>query len=1215
MHSRLIWLFICLAIMGAQPAKAQTLTMPDTLYSMVRLDHHDLALKDEDWSWLRHKSELKIGAVATESPPFNVSYNDSHYEGITADVSALIGQMLGVRIKVVPFATQEKAMQALQAGNIDLLGSHTSKQLTDSIRLSRPFAEGRLALFKRNGELPNLPSSLAGLRVSVVKEHAAELQSQLPQAHLLIYPTHDEAIAAAAFGHADIYVDDVLSAYFRINRSYYGFLKFERFADFSKGGYGYAVMSDNQRLQRILDQSIDAIGKEKLVNLTRRWVGSGFIPSDQRIALTQEESRWIARHPVVRLVINDDLAPIAFFDANGVFSGVSAELLEVIAQRTGLRFQVTARNGGYPEQIEALQKSEADLAIMTASAKREESLRFTRPFLTSPFVLVTQTDSQGKAQPAGDLIGKRLAIPTGHVTLQHVRELYPKTEVIEAGASLDAMNRVYAGSADAAVVSLPASRYYIVRLFQNRLAIADLIHTSQATANFALRRGDSELQSILDKALLSLPADDLNAIASHWRSPPGMSSETWRDYALMIAEIIAGASLLLLLLLVWVFNLRRRVKAEKTLNDQLRFIETLAENMPPALYIRDIDGKMLSCNRSYLQSVGLNAKQVLNKTVQQLPSEHFVAEPDLHQNYLQAITNGQTITSVYAVQLQGKEAWIEHWIQPFQDANGVNKGVICGWLDITKHRHLVQELKEAKNLADEASRAKTTFLATMSHEIRTPMNAIIGILELALKRAGSDQIEPSSIEIAYSSAKSLLELIGDILDIARIESGRLSLSPKRANLRELVESVARVFEGLARQKCLSLILEIDSSINGDVLVDGMRFKQILSNLVSNAIKFTEAGFIRITITGDLLEGSLLRVKLSVEDSGIGISPNSQKRLFQPFAQVERNVQNIEGTGLGLVICRSLCEMMGGEVTMSSSLGHGTRVDVELRLQMLERIATVERPLQVKKRHMYRLQILVVDDHSVNRQVLHQQLCFLGHDVVEAGNGLDALNIWREQDFDMVITDCHMPIMNGAELARAIRQDERDNASEPMMIIGLTADAQPEEVERCIQAGMNDCLVKPISLDELEERLLSMGQVDDDDREHLPPPAQTSARSPQVFDLESLHTLVGSEPTTLNHILSELLSNNRTDLQTLTSLLQEQSTAELAELAHRIKGAARMVKGEQLVESCRQLEDACLSPDLSLLVVTECVEQVKQAIETLEQHLLEQHQISEEPSTQ
>ncbi|MFK3645676.1 transporter substrate-binding domain-containing protein [Pseudomonas protegens] len=1204
MHSRLMWLFIYLLINGAQPLAAQPLNLPNTLYSKVQLDHHNLTIAEEDWYWLRQKSELKIGAVATESPPFNIRYNDSHYEGITADITALIGQMLGMRIKVVPFASRTDAIQALQAGDIDFLGGYDPVLPGPSIRLTQPYATSRLALFRRSHGQHRFPSDLAGLRVAVTEEHSHKLQSLFPLAQPMPFPSHEEAIAAAAFGEADLYFDDLLSAYYNLNRSYYGILKFDRFSESAQRGYSYVLKSDNQRLQRILDQSIYAIGKERLVDLSRSWVGSGIIPIDEKVLLTPEETRWIARNPRVRLMINDDLAPVAFFDTDGVFSGIAAELLEAITQRTGLKFQVITRNGSYPQQIEALQKSEADLAIMTRNVQREETLRFSRPFLTSPFVLITGSGNEKIALSPNSLAGKRLAIPTGHVTLQEVRRLYPQAEVIEAGTSLDSMNMVYAGKADVAVVSMHAARYYIVRLFQNNLEIAGRISTSQANASFALRRSSSELQSILDKALLSLPADDLNAIANHWRSPPGMSGETWRDYEWVIAKIIAGAALLLLLVLAWVFYLQRRVKAEKNLNEQLRFIENITENMPPVLYIRDATGKMLSCNCSYLQSVGLSAEQVVGRTIEELPSEHFSAEPDLHQHYLQAIRDGQTVTSVCTIQLQGKDAWVEHWIQPFQDTKGAIKGVICGWLDITKHRHLVQELKEAKNLADEASRAKTTFLATMSHEIRTPMNAIIGILELALKRAESDRIERSSIEIAYSSARSLLELIGDILDIARIESGRLSLSPKRANLRELVESVARVFEGLARQKQLSLMLEIDSSINGDVLVDGMRFKQILSNLVSNAIKFTEAGFIKVTITGDLLETSLLQVKLSVEDSGIGISPINQQRLFRPFAQVERNVQNAEGTGLGLVICRSLCEMMGGYVTMNSTLGQGTRVDIELRLQVLERMLCEQRPALNKKRQAYRLQILVVDDHSVNLQVLRQQLCFLGHDVAEAENGLQALQRWRTQDFDMIITDCHMPIMNGAELARAIRQDEHENAHEPVMIIGLTADAQPEEVERCIQAGMNDCLIKPISLDELEERLLCAGKIEDEEREVVSP-QQAFARSPQVFDLESLHTLVGSEPTILHHILNELLSNNRTDRKILTSLMQEQATAELAELAHRIKGAARVVKGEQLVESCRQLEEACLSPEPVMNLVTESVEQVLQAMQTLEQRLLEQ----------
>lgn len=1181
-----------------------------TLFSQLRIEHEDMAIAEDDWAWLRHKGHLRLGAALDETSPFNVRLDDENYEGITADVATLVGQLLGMRIKVVSFDTHADAVAALAAGKIDLLGSHYSSAGDSSLVLSQPYARDRLAVFKRMGEKRNSPEDLAGLSVAVAREHVGELRQRFPRARFVVFGSHDEAVAAVAFGHTDLYLDDVLSAYHRINRSYYGYVRFERFADARlEGGYGFLLRRGDTNLLRVVNSAIGAINQDRLESIARRWVGSGSLPTGQRIALTPQESRWIARHPVVRLVINDDLAPLAFFNSDETFSGIASDLLDMISRRTGLHFQVTPRSGGFPEQIGVLARKEADLAIMSRSSKREEMLRFTRSFLSTSYVLVTRADDKGRAESPGSLDGKRIAIPAGHVGMQQVRERYPQATMVEVGVALDAMNLVYEGRADAAVVPLVTARYYIVRLFRERLAIADLVPIGAATAHFAVRRGDAELQSILDKALLSISPDDLSDIVNRWRSPPGMSGQTWVDYILVITEILAIAAALLLLCLGWVTYQRRqirvRARVEQALSDQLRFVEALTDCMPPPLYVRDVNGRMLSCNRSYLQSVGLSSEEVMNRTVLELPMENFETAPEFHRSYLMAMREGRTIEAVYPVALGGRERWIDHWIQPFRDSSGTIRGVICGWLDITEHRQLIDELEEAKNLADEASRAKTTFLATMSHEIRTPMNAVIGILELALKRAETGRVDRSSIEIAYASAKSLLELIGDILDIARIESGRLSLSPKRANLRELVESVARVFEGLARQKRLSLVLEIDSSINGDVLLDAMRFKQILSNLVSNAIKFTDEGSIRIRIDGRQVEPSLLQVNLCVEDTGIGISLGDQQQLFRPFAQVNRNLQNTEGTGLGLVISRSLCEMMGGRLVMSSELGQGTRIDVELRLQVLEPIVENVRAIPLGSRQARRLQVLVVDDHAVNRQILHQQLSFLGHDVEEAENGLSALNLWHGQPFDMVITDCHMPLMSGSDLARSIRQEERENGEEPVVIIGLTADAQPEEIERCIQAGMNECLIKPIGLDVLEERLLALGFAADELPVTIDAEPVAIPTAPRLYDLDSLHALTGGEPTMLRRLLDELLTSNRKDLETLEGLVQRQETGELAELAHRIKGAARVVRGEQLVESCRRLEDACLSPNASFAWVEECAVGVKLAILALDESLVEE----------
>ncbi|WP_442114325.1 transporter substrate-binding domain-containing protein [Pseudomonas sp. NUPR-001] len=1205
MYLRIFCLTFSLLLGHAPVVSASQPLVPQVLSSQLRVDRHDMAISAEDWHWLRHKAELKLGVAATESAPFSVKVQDNLYEGISADTTALVAQLLGLQVKVVSFATEQDARKALQAGSVDVISAHGSTESHPGVLLSIPYAKDRLAVFKRSAEPRHSPADLAGLRVAITDEHQAELKQRYPRADLRVYANHEKAIAAAAFGQADVYLDDIYSAYYLINRSFYNFVRFERFSDVGAGDYRYALNADNERLQRILNVAITSIGEDTLRNVAKRWVGNSFIPSEEPINLTVEQMRWIQRHPVVRLVINDDLAPGAYFDSNGVFSGGIVDILEVITLSTGLHFDVLARSGGFPQIIEAVQKGKADLALMTASPEREEYLRFSRPLLNSPFVLLSSIDEQGRL---GNLVDKRVAIPTGHVAIEHLRKRYPEAIVVEAGGSLDSMNLLYEGKADAAMVSLPAARYYIERLFRNRLVINQILDVGPATVNFAMRRSDVELQSIIDKVLQSIAPDELNAISNRWRSPPGMSGQTWVDYERVINWVVAGATLLVLFSLAWVVYLRRqikaRLKAERLLNDQLQYVQTLTDCMPPPLYVRDTKGRMLSCNRSYLKSVGLSADQVLNKTVHQLPTESFEGLADFQNNILQALRDGQTVESVHAVTLQGREVWINHWVQPFQDSQGAIKGVICGWLDITEHRLLIEQLQEAKKLADDASRAKTSFLATMSHEIRTPMNAVIGILELALKRADSQPIDRASIEIAHTSAKSLLELIGDILDIARIESGRLSLSPKRANLRELVESVARVFEGLARQKRLNLILDIDSSINCDVLVDALRFKQILSNLVSNAIKFTEEGSIKISISGLLVNASLLNVHLSIEDTGVGISPADQQRLFKPFAQAQRNVQQTEGTGLGLVICRSLCEMMGGRVTMNSALGQGTLVDVELHLQVLERICVTQLPVLPLVHQRYCLQVLVVDDHQVNRQVLHQQLKFLGHDVYEAEDGLRAFERWREQPFDVVITDCHMPVMNGAELTRTIRRVEQEQGLKQTVIIGLTADAQPEEIEQCINAGMNDCLIKPIGLDELDARLVALHQdweVESEGPAILLP--LMAPALPRLLDLKPLELLINSDPVKIREILDELIANNRRDCQSLRALLNEGETDGLMELAHRIKGAARVVTGEQLVESCRRLEVVCADPHALPEDLSQAVDEVEFSIVELERALV------------
>ncbi|MNZ39475.1 Virulence sensor protein BvgS precursor [compost metagenome] len=504
---------------------------------------------------------------------------------------------------------------------------------------------------------------------------------------------------------------------------------------------------------------------------------------------------------------------------------------------------------------------------------------------------------------------------------------------------------------------------------------------------------------------------------------------------------------------------------------------------------------------------------------------------------------------------------IYHWILPYRDSTGDVQGIIGGWIDISERRQLFDELRSAKERADEASHAKSTFLATMSHEIRTPMNAVIGMLELTLRRADPNHLDRSAIEVAYNSAKDMLELIGDILDIARIESGRLSLFPERVNLGETVEAVVRVFDGLARQKNLSLILTLpDADEQPDVMTDPLRLKQILSNLISNAIKFTEQGEITIKVRlQPSPQSDRWLIELWVCDSGIGISEDDQRQLFEPFAQAGNTGHRARsGAGLGLVICRSLCEMMGGTLQLTSEPGTGTQARVCLPMTTLPGAIAQDTPQPALARTTTLLNVLVVDDHPANRLLMCQQLDFLGHRWITANNGEDALRSWKESHFDLVIADCNMPLMNGYELTRAIRTHEQEEQRPSCTVLGFTANAQPEEKQRCLQAGMNDCLFKPISLTTLSQRLEALEPISKD----------------QVFSLDSLHLLTGGDPLRAHRLLAELLNSNRLDLEELLGLPPASGRQAFIDVAHKIKGAARLIQASTLIDSCEALERMC-----------------------------------------
>ena len=544
------------------------------------------------------------------------------------------------------------------------------------------------------------------------------------------------------------------------------------------------------------------------------------------------------------------------------------------------------------------------------------------------------------------------------------------------------------------------------------------------------------------------------------------------------------------------------------------------------------------------------------------------------------------------------------------------------WADVTEKKNMERALVEAKEAADAASRAKSTFLATMSHEIRTPMNGVLGMLELlSLTRLDGEQ--RTTLQVVRESGKSLLRIIDDILDFSKIEAGKLELKPEPSSVANVVERVWNIYSGNASSKGLVLTRYTDARISPAVMVDPVRLQQILNNFVSNAIKFTARG--EVAIRAELAERRDAEdwVRFTVEDSGIGISREEKERLFQPFTQArDAFTPHPGGTGLGLSICQRLAVLMGGSIQMESEVGVGTRLSLLLPLPIAEAEAVVPAPgapvaadrtaafagrraapdLEEAKREG--TLVLLVDDHPINRMVLLKQVNALGYAAEVAENGLDALDRWSCGGYGAVITDCNMPEMNGYELARHIRACEARAKHARTPIIACTANALGGEAENCLAAGMDDYLAKPVDLTLLARKLEQWLPLPGAAGTSAPAPLAAVVRLPVAavspIDAATLAEISGGEPDFEREILARFRQHNAEDANLLMNAVEKGDLEEVTTAAHRIKGASKTIGALGLAAVADRIERAGRDNDWTAIKWT--MEPLRSELERLEAHI-------------
>ena len=659
-------------------------------------------------------------------------------------------------------------------------------------------------------------------------------------------------------------------------------------------------------------------------------------------------------------------------------------------------------------------------------------------------------------------------------------------------------------------------------------------------------------------------------------------------------------------------SLEQRVEEQsQEIIGQEQKYKQIIENMELGLMEVDAQGKIIKAYDWFCDMVGYTAVELEGK----IANDIFLPESSKKILETQDSERLRGQAGVYEVEMKNKAGefiWVLISGAPIYDKNGKVIGSMGIHYDITKQKKLQADLEEAKQIAEAAQEAEKQFLANMSHEIRTPLNAVIGMTHLLFDTKLSPK-QKEYLSILKSSAALLRGLISDILDFSKIESGQLEVHPKEFDLIGLIKSAQKTFQLKLESKPVEIEIEIDPRLENAVIGDDLLLNQILFNLIGNAEKFTNKGYIRVSVNLLQEEADKLTLEFKVSDTGIGIEPEKKDLIFKDFKQASNEIKlKYGGTGLGLAITKRLVEMQGGFINVQSEVGKGTTFTFQLSYKDTGRKAIMSNK-ELTEAEAFRsnnLRVLVVEDNYMNRKYISTLLTKwkIEHKIVI--DGQQAIEIAHQQKFDLIFMDIQMPVMNGFEATIGIRNTNNPNKDIP--IIALTASAMIKEREKAAEVGMSDFLTKPFTPIQL---LKVIGKYNEEEERNIleNPLSAEDFSFNKVLDIEYLEEFYEGDFEHAIDMFEIFLEHSLVEFQQLQALLEEKNREAFRKLVHKLKPAMSMVGLTSLTEKMQRLEKeteqgiSFENLEIQLIGVSDEIEKIKPIlVDDLEKMKLKAH---------
>lgn len=1021
----------------------------------------DVALSPEERQWLRLHPLVRVG-TGSDWPPYDFR-KDGRYQGLANDYLHSIAEKTGLRFDFGTTDTWAGLQRQLARGNIDLLPAIYFDQSNENgFLFSDIYTRAREFLFVREDDhaIRELADVKGKTAVFVSGSNTLPvLKHRFPSVRILNVQTIPDALQALIEGRADLYIDTYGAVSHVAARSNLVGIKAAFPVDLVDTGLRMAVNANQPALLSILQKALDAMTPEEKDRIERRWLGNAPGSRHKQVALTETEQAWIRAHPEISVAGDPKREPISFFTRDEKYVGIVPDYLHLIRERTGLRF-VPRHFDSYAASLEAMRQQKIDMIDATGYAfERREFMDYSQQHIRVDNVIVVSDKGPGISRVT-ELAGYRVGVVEGYTLGRKLKTDVPDIELQPYADAETGLKDLSQGRVDAFIIDLPTLDFVSENLGLSNLKVSGGTPYS-FPLHFGIRKDQPVLRSIIDKALASIDLSERRDIYRRWVS---FDYQAAVDYALLWKT---GGALLLIIAgtLYWNRRLSLEIRKRKRIEKELSRLHLSLEFTPVMVIMTDDRGVIEYVNHAFYKITGFGQDEIIGRNINMFACD--ANDEALYAGMWRDIRRGKTWQAELQFQKKSGELfWISMVVTPVVKDDATVTAFIWVCEDISRRKAAEGELLLAKNAAEQATRAKSEFLANMSHEIRTPMNSVIGFTDL-LDELIEDPLQKSYLRSIKVGGKALLRIINDILDLSKIEAGQLKLEYESVNPHILFGEMEQLFHARIRQKNLRFTLEVDPEIPEYLILDGVRLRQILFNLIGNAIKFTERGGITLGVRKVYkdAEHSRLDLVLQVADTGMGIPGENLEKIFRVFEQQEgQDVRKYGGTGLGLAICKKLVDMMNGEIAVTSTVGEGSVFSVTLHDVDVSSVGIRDKDAAPQGHLVFEpATMMVVDDVPDNRTLVKAAFAGTAVTVIEAAHGQDAIDQLQSTPVDLLLMDLRMPVMNGYEAVREIR---RSQAFGRLPIVALTASVMGDDLDNIEKFGFDGYIQKPVEKQQL-----------------------------------------------------------------------------------------------------------------------------------------------------